>query len=169
MNDRFILTAIVDRIIFEEEQTFREADAEELLHILPPPSLWRHIRLPVAMTVKGSITGSQTESYAAGVGNVSVPEQTKIFEFDSRSGRTVRVGQWKIRHVAGFWAALRGLVKIEIEQVATDGGLDGKAATMEYAGGRPVRLLQQVPQSGEFGQYIVTRVMSVPWKTPAVR
>ena len=167
VNDRMVLAAIVDRIIFGQDATFQAADAEELLRILPPPSLRRHLRLPFEFSGKAKMTSSRSSGYAAGIGNVSVPGGERSYEFDSRAGRMVRAGQWRIQHEAGFFDALRGKVKLNVEQYGTEGGLDGKGATLEYEGQRPVRLLQHVPRSVQFGVLTITVVTSVPWKTPA--
>lgn len=166
VNDRMVLAAIVDRIIYGEDTTFQAADAEDLLRILPPPSLWRHLRLPIDFSSKVTMSSTRNVGYAAGIGNVSVPGNERSYEFDSRAGRTIRAGQWRIRHNAGFFDAMRGKVSLDIEQFGTEGGFDGKGATLEYEGQRPVRLLQQVPQSTQFGAWTITRVTSIPWKRP---
>ncbi|MBE9607599.1 hypothetical protein IAI18_22230 [Acetobacteraceae bacterium H6797] len=136
--DRFVITAIIDRLIYGEGETFSAQAARDLLRMLPPPSPWRLLAnyLP-ELAVSGSMPGGSTAAHAAGVGTVRMAEQDRNFSFDSAAGRTIRVGQWKIRHEAGFLDALRGHAVLEISQAMANPIDNGRSASLLYRHGEP--------------------------------
>ncbi|MBI0433671.1 hypothetical protein [Roseomonas sp. KE0001] len=166
LDNRFLLAAVVDRIIYGQEDTFRREDACELLRQMPAPHPLRLLRLPIEFKAQGSMPGRRMSGSAAGLGDVSVDGDRRSFAYDSQAGRTVRVGQWKLQHTAGFREALRGQALIEIVQMVGEAGREGRSAVLAYQRGEPVELRgfrQNVKSIGLFS-FIVSR--SVPWKKP---
>ncbi|MFC3127233.1 hypothetical protein ACFOD4_19370 [Pseudoroseomonas globiformis] len=166
LDNRFLLAAVVDRIIYGQEDTFRHEDAAELLRQMPAPSPWRQLRLPIDLKVEGSMPGSRMSGSAAGLGDVSVQGDRRSFAYDSQAGRTVRVGQWKLRHSAGFWEALRGKATIAIVQAMGEAAKEGRAAVMVYQHGEPVELLGFREKRNALGQFAIIVSKALPWKTP---
>ncbi|MFC3127173.1 hypothetical protein ACFOD4_19060 [Pseudoroseomonas globiformis] len=166
LDNRFLLAAVVDRIIYGQEDTFRHEDAAELLRQMPAPSPWRQLRLPIDLKVEGSVPGSRMKGSAAGLGDVSVEGDRRSFAYDSQSGRTIRIGQWKLRHSAGFWEALRGKAAIEIVQTMGEAAKEGRSAVMVYQRGEPVELLGFRENRNSLGQYAIIVSKALPWKTP---
>jgi hypothetical protein len=126
-NDRLLLSAIADRLIFGDEHSFRAEDATELARLLPTmPRANIFQRLLPDLAVKGSLPGRSASGFAAGVGNISLKDNNRSFDFDSRGRRVVRAGQWKL---------MRSGRGIEIEQVMADDGDDGRTALVEFRPG----------------------------------
>ncbi|KAA2211261.1 hypothetical protein [Teichococcus oryzae] len=169
LDNRFLLAAVVDRIIYGQEDTFRHEDAAELLRQMPAPNPWRQLRLPFEFRVEGSMSGSRMSGSAAGLGDVSVQGDGRSFAYDSQAGHTVRVGQWKLRHSASFWEALRGHATIEIVQTLGEAGQDGRSAALVYQRGEPVELRSFRQQEKFIGKYAIINSRAVPWKTPVHR
>jgi hypothetical protein len=102
-NDRLLLSAIADRLIFGDAHTFSSDDAQELarlLPVMPGPSFLS--RLLPDITAKGSLPGRSTSGSAAGVGNISINDDNFSFDVDSRGRRVVRAGQWKMIRRSDF-------------------------------------------------------------------
>lgn len=117
--DKFQLAATVDRLIYEDDDTFKADDAIALLAELPKPT-WRQF-LP-HLIFRMSTVGKSAQGFAAGVGNASIREEGGSFEFDSRGA--ARVGQWKLRRT---WRS------IEIEQMASDESDEGRSALVRFS------------------------------------
>lgn len=165
--DLFQLTAIVDRMIYGGSDTFSAEDARELLRMLPPPSPLRLLlRSPITMKVNGSMPGGSVTGHAAGVGDVSVGRGDRTLGYDSRSGATIRAGQWKLRHTARFRDAMRGKVFIEIEQAVAGRRVEGTTATLSFLRGEPLALNQYRQREVMFGPFAVGAAVRVPWKVP---
>ena len=69
MADRFVLAAIVDRLIYASDTTFGADDARTLLDALPrKPSPW------IQFGVAGKMSGGSSRGFAAGVGDVQIKD-----------------------------------------------------------------------------------------------
>ena len=86
--DRFLITAVVDRLIFGDPDSFSAEDARTLLHALPRKRVpWFEIG------AKGQVSGGSARGFAAGVGNVKVEDPNKR-KFDvSTSQRRLYAGR----------------------------------------------------------------------------
>jgi hypothetical protein len=159
-NDRLLLSAIADRLIFGDAQTFSSDDAQELarlLPVMPGPSFLS--RLLPDITAKGSLPGRSTSGSAAGVGNISINDDNFSFDVDSRGRRVVRAGQWKM---------IRTGSAIEIEQVMADDGDDGRTARVEFRREEPVRMCLLMMTEVNIGPLSFARGRFRHWKMPAL-
>jgi hypothetical protein len=158
-NDRLLLSAIADRLIFGDEHSFRAEDATELARLLPTmPRANIFQRLLPDLAVKGSLPGRSASGFAAGVGNISLKDNNRSFDFDSRGRRVVRAGQWKL---------MRSGRGIEIEQVMADDGDDGRTALVEFRQGEPVRMCLLTIVEFHIGPLCLATGRFKPWKLPA--
>lgn len=161
--DRLSLSALADRLIFGNDQTFDPDDAEEVARILPHPPRPSFARRWLGdFHAKGSVSGGSTMGAAAGVGGVRIENDKLSFDLDSAGRWVVRAGQWKFRRV---------LSAIIIEQVMADGD-DGRAARVEFEGDRAVRigLLQtrEITIARLLGHRLsFSRSWYCPWKVPS--
>ncbi len=156
---RLVLSALADRLVFGDPDTFDPADARELASLMPRLSWWgRWLSgwLP-DVRVKGEMPGTSSAGFAAGVGNVSVGGDRLKFDIDSQGRRIVRAGQWKLS-----WAGN----SIEIEQVMADGMDDGRSALVRFKGGEPVGMDLLATKDVTFGVFTFSRAVFNPWKTP---
>src|ERR1700761_4664871 len=82
MLDRFVIAAVVDRLIYDNDDTFGTEDARVLLDALPrTKSPW------IQLGVAGQMSGGSSRGFAAGVGDVQVEDERKRqFEFTTGGG-----------------------------------------------------------------------------------
>jgi hypothetical protein len=161
MIDRFLIAAIVDRLIYADEATFSADDARDLLAALPRKrSPW------IQLGIAGKISGGSTRGFAAGVGDVQVKsDKDRQFQYNSADDAYTRAGQWKLMLVGK-----RGQQFIEIEQVMADATDEGRGALLCFsADGTPQRMDIRVNRS--FRLFWSPVVFVLPgwkaWKTPA--
>jgi hypothetical protein len=159
--DRFLIAAIVDRLIYGNDTTFQPDDARTLLHALP------HRRSPwFEFGVAGKVSGGSVKGYAAGVGDVKLPDdKARQFHYSSAKDAYVRAGQWKL-----MWIKGRGCQYVDIEQVMADFTDEGRGARVRYSGdGTPLGMDIQINRS--FRILWSPLVMVFPawrkWKVPA--
>lgn len=161
MPDRFVLAAIVDRLIYDSETTFSSEDARALLDELPHrPSPW------IQFGIAGKFSGGSTKGVAAGVGDVSIKDdKERQFQYNSSEDAYTRAGQWKL-----MWIGKRTRQYIEIEQVMADPTDDGRGALICYeADGTPIRMDLRFNRSFRLLWSPVVLMFPGwrPWKTPA--
>jgi hypothetical protein len=159
--DRFLIAAIVDRLIYGSETTFQSEDARTLLQALP------HRRTPwFEFGLAGRFSGGSTKGYAAGVGDVKIKDdRDRQFQYSTAQDAYVRAGQWKL-----LWVSGRGCQYIDIEQVMADFTDEGRGARIRYSSdGTPLGMDIQVNRS--FRVFWSPLIMVFPgwqkWKTPA--
>jgi hypothetical protein len=160
MPDRLLLSALADRLIFGDPQTFDPEDAQELIRLMPHVRRWHSFftdYLPV-FSSKVKLPGSASAGFAAGVGQVSMKGEGRSFEYDSRGRRIVRAGQWKL-HRKGY--------SIQIEQVMSDDMDEGRTAMLDFFPGQPMEMmiLRQVTLS--IGPLHIGFARFRPWKVAA--
>jgi hypothetical protein len=160
MPDRLLLSALADRLVFGDPETFSLDDARELVRLMPDVRRWHSFvtdYLPrFSSTVK--LPGKSSAGFAAGVGQVSMKDEGRSFEYDSRGQRIIRAGQWKL-HRKGYM--------IQIEQVMSDDMDEGRTAMLDFHPGGPMsmHLLAQVTIS--IGPLHIGLARFRPWKVPA--
>jgi hypothetical protein len=155
---RLLLSALADRLVFGDPDTFDPADARELASLMPPSSWsarWLGDWVP-EFRVKGEMPGSSSAGFAAGVGNVSVGGDRLTFDLDSHGRRIVRAGQWKLS-----WSGQ----SIQIEQVMADNLEDGRTALVKFRGGAPIGMDLLATTDMTIGVFTFTRAVFNPWKT----
>jgi hypothetical protein len=137
--DRFLIAAIVDRLIYGSETTFQSEDARALLDALP-----RHRSPWFEFGVAGKVSGGSAKGYAAGVGDVKVQDDKgRKFEYSTAKDAYVRAGQWKL-----MWVGGRGCQYVDIEQVMADFTDEGRGARIRYApDGTPLGMDIQINRS----------------------
>jgi hypothetical protein len=158
--DRLLITAVVDRLIYDDAETFSAEDARTLLAALPRK------RVPwIEIGAKGKVSGGSARGFAAGVGNVKVEDpEARKFDVSTSSDAYTRAGQWKLLRYDR-----RAGTHVEIEQVMADPTDEGRGARLRYAPGgvalgmdirtvRNVRLL--------FTWFILQIPGWQPWKRP---
>jgi hypothetical protein len=157
-NERLLLSALADRLIFGDPAHFAAEDARELARVMPPaPPRGFLSRLLPDISAKGSRPGRSASGYAAGVGMVSIRDSQTSFELDSRGRRVVRAGQWKL---------CRTSEGIEIEQVMADDDDEARTARLEYRLGAPVRMTLLTHIGFRIGPACITMGRFQPWKLP---
>ncbi|MGA3403320.1 MAG: hypothetical protein ABSC95_29240 [Acetobacteraceae bacterium] len=159
--DRLLITAVVDRLIFGDPDTFSAEDARTLLDALPRK------RVPwIEIGAKGQVSGGSARGFAAGVGNVRVEdEQTRKFDVSTSSEAYTRAGQWKLLR----YDRRRG-THVEIEQVMADPLDDGRGARLRYRpDGTPVGMDIRVVRNVRllFSVFILQLPGWRAWKQPA--
>jgi hypothetical protein len=158
-NDRLALSALADRLIYGDTVNFDADDALELARLLPVPRGWAFLRGPwPGLIFRGSVPRRSGSGFAAGVGNVSLPQDDISFDFDSRGRRMIRAGQWKL---------FRYPSAIGIEQVMAGDGDEGRAALLEFSKGKPVQMLLMVQAELSLGPISIGFGRYKPWKLPA--
>jgi len=156
--DRLLITAMVDRLIYGDPDTFSADDALILLEALPRK------RVPwIEIGAKGQMSGGSARGFAAGVGNVKVEdERNRKFEVSTSSDAYTRAGQWKLlRH-----DRRRG-THVEIEQVMADPLDEGRGARLRYRpDGTPVGMEIRVVRNVRllFSAVILQLPGWRPWK-----
>jgi hypothetical protein len=159
--DRFVIAATVDRLIYGDETTFHPTDASLLLASLPrKPSPW------IQFGVTGKMSGGSSRGFAAGVGDVSLKhDQDRQFRYSTADSAYTRAGQWKL-----LWIPKKTRQLIEIEQVMSDATDEGRGALIIYeADGTPIRM--DIRFNRAFRLFWSPLVLVFPgwkpWKTPA--
>jgi hypothetical protein len=160
MIDRFLIAAVVDRLIYGDEETFSAEDARTLLDALPRK------RAPwIQFGVAAKMSGGSSRGFAAGVGDLQVKdEKDRQFEYSSASDAFTRAGQWKLLVVAK-----RGRHYVEIEQVMADATDEGRGALIAYdVDGTPLGMDIRINRS--FRLFWSPVVVVIPgwkhWKKP---
>jgi hypothetical protein len=156
-NERLLLSAIADRLVFGDVGSFRREDALELLRLLPRPlgsGLWEQI---FRLRVQGSFSGRSATGFAADVGDVSFGGDEVAFDMDSRGRKVVRAGQWKLFVTRNT---------IEIEQVGADDADEGRTARVEFVRGEPVRMTLLAISEVVIGPLAFAKTTFRPWKVP---
>jgi hypothetical protein len=159
--DRLLITAVVDRLIYGDPDTFSAEDARTLLDALPRK------RVPwIEIGAKGKVSGGSAQGFAAGVGNVKVEDkQARKFDVSTSSDAYTRAGQWKLLR----YDRRRG-THVEIEQVMADPMDEGRGARLVYRfDGAPVRMDIRVVRNFRllFSVIILQLPGWRPWKQPA--
>jgi hypothetical protein len=162
MPDRLLLSALADRLIFGDPDRFNADDALELARLMPDARRWHSFLtdyLPrFSSTVK--LPGRSSAGFAAGVGQVSIKDAGRSFDYDSRGRRIVRAGQWKLHRKGDM---------IQIEQVMSDDSDEGRTAMLELNLGAPMRmrLYILVQATISIGPLHIGVGRFRPWKVPA--
>ena len=161
MVDRFVIAAVVDRLIYDNDNTFSTTDARALLDALPrKPSPW------IQLGVAGKMSGGSSSGFAAGVGDVQIKDDRgRQFQFSTGDDAYTRAGQWKL-----LWIGKRTRQYVEIEQVMADATEDGRGALISYeADGTPIRMDIRFNRSFRlfWSPLVVMFPGWKPWKTPA--
>jgi hypothetical protein len=157
-DDRLVLSALAERVIFDDAATFSRDDARELDRRLPVPRGPRWLsRLWPDVVVGGSLPGRSASGFAAGVGNMSFKEDGPSFSLDSRGRRVTRAGQWKLIRIGG---------DIEIEQMMADDSDEGRTARIDFQRGEPVRMCILVMVEFCIGRLCFSTGRFRPWKVP---
>lgn len=158
--DRFVIAALVDRLIYDHETTFRAEDARALLAALPRGrSPW------FELGVRGKTSGGATRGVAAGHGDMQIDGKERKFDFSTAAGLYTRAGQWKL-----LWIGRRNGQMVEIEQVMADVTDEGRGAQIRYdRAGTPLAMDIRVNRS--FRLFWSPVVIVIPgwraWKTPS--
>jgi hypothetical protein len=160
MVDRFVIAAIVDRLIYDSDSTFDPDDARTLLAELPrKPCPW------IQLGVAGKMSGGSTKGYAAGVGDVRLKDdKDRRFEYTTGGDAYTRAGQWKL-----MWIGKRARQYVEIEQVMADATDDGRGALISYEpDGTPIRMDIRFNRSFRlfWSPVVIMFPGWKPWKTP---
>lgn len=158
--DRLLITAVVDRLIYGDPDTFSAEDARTLLDALPRK------RVPwIEIGAKGKVSGGSAQGFAAGVGNVKVDDdRARKFDVSTSSDAYTRAGQWKLLR----YDRRRG-THVEIEQVMADPLDEGRGARLVYRpGGVPVRMDIRVVRNFRllFSVLVLALPGWRPWKQP---
>jgi hypothetical protein len=158
INDRFLLSAVVDRLVFGDSLTFNINDAHELERLLPTLLKAGILsRILPQITARGRFAGKSAIGLAAGVGNLSIKGSDFEFDLDSRGRSVLRVGQWKLCRVGSA---------IEIEQVMADDGDEAKTARLEFRGLTPIRMSLLTSAEVHLGPLKLVKAQFRPWKLP---
>jgi len=160
MPDRLLLSALADRLIFGDPDTFSTEDARELARLLPDVRRWHSFMTDWLPGFSSSVKlpGSSSAGFAAGVGQVSIKGEGRSFEYDSRGRRIVRAGQWKLHR--------RGAM-IQIEQVMSDDMDEGRTAMLTFHPGEPMEMLLLAQVTLSIGPLHIGFARFRPWKVPA--
>ena len=159
--DRLLIAAVVDRLIYDDPETFSAEDARTLLAALPRK------RVPwIEIGAKGKVSGGSARGFAAGVGNVKVEDpEARKFDVSSSSDAYTRAGQWKLLRYDR-----RTGTHVEIEQVMADPTDEGRGARLRYApGGVPLAMDLRIVRNVRllFTWFILQIPGWRPWKRPA--
>ncbi|MBS0638859.1 MAG: hypothetical protein JSS43_03240 [Proteobacteria bacterium] len=160
MTDRFLIAALTDRLIYDDDTTFSADDARQLLAALPRKrSPW------FQLGIAGKMSGGSSRGFAAGVGDVQVKDKKdRTFEYNSAADAFTRAGQWKLMVLTR-----RGRMFVDIEQVMADVGDEGRGALISYdLDGKPLAMDIRVNRSWRlFWSPVVVVIPGwKPWKTP---
>jgi hypothetical protein len=159
--DRLLITAVVDRLVYDDPETFSAEDARTLLAALPRK------RVPwIEIGAKGKVSGGSARGFAAGVGNVKVEDpEARKFEVSTSSDAYTRAGQWKLLRYDR-----RAGTDVEIEQVMADPTDEGRGARLRYGpGGAPLSMDIRTVRNVRllFTWFILQIPGWQPWKRPA--
>jgi len=160
MPDRLLLSALADRLIFGDPDTFNTEDARELVQLMPDSRRWHSFLTDYLPRFSSSVKlpGSASAGFAAGVGQVSMKGEGRSFEYDSRGRRIVRAGQWKLHRTS---------YTIQIEQVMSDDMDEGRTAMLEFFPNAPMQLCLLAQVTISFGPVHIGLARFRPWKVAA--
>src|SRR5262249_35874081 len=97
MTDRLLIAAVVDRLIFGDETTFRGEDARELARLLPRDVRSSFLGRFFGIGADISVSGGSTRGRAAGVGDVEVSDdKPRRVNLATGERGAVRAGQWRL-------------------------------------------------------------------------
>ena len=157
--DRFVIAALVDRLIYDSDINFAADDAAALLAAIP------NRRAPrFEFGIAGKMKGGSSRGYAAGVGDVKIDDKKdKAFAYSTADGAYVRAGQWKLLRTRS-----RQGQAIEIEQVMADVTDEGRGARIHYdRADQPTAMDIRFNRAFQFFFIVVMLPGWRPWKTPA--
>jgi hypothetical protein len=153
--DRFLLAALVDRLVSDTEATFAVSDALQLAQLLPREARASFFGRFFGAGIQADISGGSTRGHAAGVGDVEVrDDRPRTLRLSTGERGVVRAGQWKLR-----WAGRH----VEIDQVADVGPMPRSARLVFNRDGTPRELVQLGYQ--KFGPLVIGTLR--PWKRPS--
>lgn len=159
LSDRLRLTACLDRLIYEFDETFRLSDAEELDSLMPRLSRCRAFlsRWLPHLSAEFHASGLPYSGSSPGIGNIEIGDGTISVEYDSQGNQNVRAGQWKLS---------RSGRNIDIEQMMSDDTDDRRKARLIFRGSRPARLQLLMQTDFVLGGVSFSIGVLKPWKTP---
>lgn len=131
--DKMTVAAALDRIIYDDPETFRKEDAEFLRDIIPiQRKRW------FGASISAKMPGGTTSGHAAGIGNVEMKDDGKEFNAEYGTDQCIRVGQYKLS---------RDSEGIQIWQMMTDQSDDEpKGALLAFTQfGMPAELMVFAP------------------------
>jgi hypothetical protein len=161
--DRFVIAAVVDRLIYDSETVFDPDDARVLLGALP-----RRRSPRFEFGIAGKFSGRSSRGYAAGIGSVKVNDGTpRNFRYSTARDAYTRVGQWKL-----LWSQTRRAQFVEIEQVMAEPTTEGRGARIHYSpDGEPTAM--DIRTARAFKLLFSAVILVFPgwkaWKTPGSR
>ena len=152
--DRFLIAALVDRLIYDSEDVFDPEDAPALPHRKSPR---------FEFGIAGRFKGGSTKGYAAGVGDVKLDDKNNSdFTYSNAKDAYTRAGQWKL-----IWAGGRRGQTIEIEQVMSDPFEAGRGARLHFdLDGTPNAMDIRFVRAFTFFFITVMLPGWKPWKKP---
>jgi len=159
--DRLLIAAVVDRLIYDDPETFSASDARTLLEALPRK------RVPwIEIGAKGKVSGGSARGFAAGVGNVKVEDpEARKFDVSTSSDAYTRAGQWKLLR-----CDRRTGTDVEIEQVMADPTDEGRGARLRYGPGN-TPLGMDIRTVRNVRLFFTWFILQIPgwqrWKRPA--
>ena len=161
MVDRFVIAAIVDRLIYDDDTTFSPDDARALLAALPrKPSPW------IQLGVAGKMSGGSSQGLRRG---------RRRHPAEGRQGSPVRIHhRWRRVHPGRPMEAdvdrQAHRQYVEIEQVMADATDDGRGALISYEpDGTPIRMDIRFNRSFRlfWSPVVIMFPGWKPWKTPS--
>lgn len=161
MEDRLRAMQIVGELVKPQEDFFDAALASELIDLIP-------VTKDTGVGIKyrgGAKSGGETSGFAAGVGNVNIPDDEKRKKLKWNWPEYEAVGDVKIKHTLGL---------MKIEQMWDDtygmGGLTGSSCVLEYDknNNQPIELKLAAEKvfSLPFLGPLASWVTYVSWKQP---
>jgi hypothetical protein len=158
--DRFVIAAVVDRLIYGSDTGFEPEDARVLLSALP------HRRTPwFELGIAGRFTGRSARGYSPGIGSVKVKDdKPQAFQYSTAQDAYTRAGQWKL-----LWSTSARGQAVEIDQVMANPTEEGRGARVRYThDGEPVAMDIRVNRAFNLFFSVIILVFPgwKPWKSP---
>ena len=153
IDERLVISALLDRVIYEEGPTVSAEDAAELARLVPFTGIRNGLRLV------GRVSDSSA-GHAAGVGDVRL-DTDRQFDLDAIRQPVVRAGQWKI---------IRDRRTIEVTQVMADEFDEARSCLFRYhRDGTPrdlqIRAIRNLRIPVIFASFVISSARWVPWKS----